>query len=76
MIKKIESKEQLAPILMKNGFKKYEEVKYGFFKNEIDVCINKNGVLCIFNKKNGSLKETGVQEIVFDISEITGETWL
>ena len=67
------SKEQLVPILMKNGFKKYEEVDYGFYKNELDVCIDPKGPLLIFNRKNGILRQTGVQDIVFDILEMTGE---
>lgn len=74
MTNQIFSKEQLASILMKNGFEKYPDDNYYAYSNkELDISINKNGVLCIYDKTNHNLRETGVQEIVFDIFEITGK---
>ncbi|OIR07667.1 hypothetical protein GALL_103320 [mine drainage metagenome] len=73
MINKLLSKEQLSSIIEQNGYEKDGEFHYSYTKNYHQVLINKNGVLCVFNKKNGKVRETSLDHVSVDIQEMTGE---
>ena len=73
MINRLLSKEQLQLILEQNGYEKDGEFYYSYTKNNIQVTINKNGVLYVFDKKNGTRMETSLDLVLGNIQEITGE---
>ena len=73
MINRLLSKEQLQLILEQNGYEKDGEFYYSYTKNNIQVTINKNGVLYVFDKKNGTGMETSLDQVLDNIHEMTGE---